>query len=341
MLAPAYCQPPKNLNAIRERHAKSRGSASPSESEYRSFVNNVLKAPNEATMLMKAGTKLLKESDESEYLDVYNQAFTAFPKEVGFNNGLSAPQPDYVEGLTRREYDPFPVTEVSGAVLYKDDPYSLTLPHLAGEWKGTGKDMEEGRVQSAYDGAALVYVRGQALDQIGKRDPPGHAAVTTFTTDGTNANFYAHYAAPSKTNKLEYHQYQYATANLVDSYQGFKDGRKGLRNQQDYARRQSKDLRDQLVGYWNEKHPLDDSALEETDACEYDDPDPVPDPNQGLDPDVAGYPVYYNQPTPAASNSPPAAGRASRSRKRKAPAPAPAPQRDPSEPPRRKSGRRR
>lgn len=93
-----------------------------------------------------------------------------------FNNSLSAPKPGFVEGFKMQEYDPFPVNEhVSGAVLYRDNPHSVTLPHLAGEWKGRGKDTEEARLQSAYDGAAVVYARNQALPHLGKSDPPGHA----------------------------------------------------------------------------------------------------------------------------------------------------------------------
>jgi len=34
--------------------------------------------------------------------------------------------------------------------------------------------MEEARLQGAYDGAALVYTRNQALSSVGKADPAGH-----------------------------------------------------------------------------------------------------------------------------------------------------------------------
>jgi hypothetical protein len=67
--------------------------------------------------------------------------------------------------------------------------------------------MEEAKLQSAYDGAALVYARDQALSLVGKPDPVGHAEITTFTTDGTNINFFAHYATPSEDDTLKYHQY--------------------------------------------------------------------------------------------------------------------------------------
>ncbi len=41
-------------------------------------------------------------------------------------------------------------------------------------------------MQSAYDGAAMVYARTQAFAYMGKPEPPSHASITTFTTDGTN-----------------------------------------------------------------------------------------------------------------------------------------------------------
>jgi hypothetical protein len=85
-------------------------------------------------------------------------------------------------------FDPFPVDEhVDGAVLFKDDPLSPTLPHLTGERKGRGEDMKQARLQSAYDGAALVYARNQALSYPEELDP----------TNGTNINFFTHHAAPS------------------------------------------------------------------------------------------------------------------------------------------------
>jgi len=79
-------------------------------------------------------SKLLKEYDDEGYKRAFNQQFTGFPKNVGFNNGLSAPQPDFVEGLEMEEFRPFPVNKhISGSVLYKDNTRSVTLPHIAGE----------------------------------------------------------------------------------------------------------------------------------------------------------------------------------------------------------------
>ncbi|KAK0621575.1 hypothetical protein B0T17DRAFT_508911 [Bombardia bombarda] len=297
---PVSSKPPENLEDIRERAVRSRATASPTEPEYRRYVNRVEVAPNEATMVVEVSGQLLKKYDDEGYNQVFNQAFTGFPKDVGFNNGLSAPQPDFVEGLAMREFRPFPVDEhVGGAVLYKDNPYSLTLPHLVGEWKGPGKDMAEAKLQNAYDGAALVYARNQALSYIGKPDPPGHAEVTTFTTDGTNLNLYAHYAALSADGTLEYHQYLIKSTSLIDSHQGLKDGRRGLRNEQDHARKQSYAIRDQL----KECRKQQSNALRPISEGG---PLPVADGTFGeKNEDETGYVVVEQpcQPTPAASSS--------------------------------------
>ncbi|KAJ4326180.1 hypothetical protein N0V84_003231 [Fusarium piperis] len=160
ILHPLQCKLPTNLEHLHKRYFRSRATASPSASEYESYANIVGDAPNKATMGIEVDQRLLKKYNDKGYYRVLDHAFTGFPKDVGFNNNLSAPQPDFVEGLKRQEYDPFPVDEqVNGAKLYKDNPLSLVLPRLAGEWKGPGMDMAKAKLQSAYDGAALVFAR--------------------------------------------------------------------------------------------------------------------------------------------------------------------------------------
>ncbi|KAK0730241.1 hypothetical protein B0H67DRAFT_561136 [Lasiosphaeris hirsuta] len=112
--------------------------------------------------------------------------------------------------------------------------------------EGHDGSMAEATLQSSYDGAALVYARSQALTYPGNSDPPGHASITTFTTNGTQLNFYAHYATPAGDGTLKYHQYPISSVNLAGTYQGHKDGRRRLRNAQDYAKTQSEELKDQL-----------------------------------------------------------------------------------------------
>lgn len=115
--------------------------------------------------------------------------------------------------------------------------------------------MNEAMIQSAYDGAALVYGRNQALSYLGKSDPPGHAEVTTFTTSGSILHFFAHYTALSEDDILQYHQYCYAST-ILNMYKKHKEGRRGLRNEQDYAQERSYALRDQLKEHWKQMEQL-------------------------------------------------------------------------------------
>ncbi|KAI1144735.1 hypothetical protein F4825DRAFT_467869 [Nemania diffusa] len=290
---PLHSKPPTNLEDLRKRHARSRETASPPETKYKHYVNNVGTAVNKATMVQKTSTYLLKDYDDDEsYNQSFNQSFTGFPDNVGFNNGLSAPQPDFVEGLEMEAYDPVPIDEyVSGAVLYKNNPSSLTLPHLAGEWK----------------------------------NPPGHAEVTTFTTDGTTLNQYAHYAEETEDGKTKYHQYRIKSTNLIDSYEDFKDGRRGLRNLQDHARNQSYALRDDLQEYYRQHRsdlqPIAKSSylpVPDTQANPYEDTNPYPtDEQYGDEADYEVVDEPYSEPSSSKSSHP------SEGHKRKASQPSP------------------
>ncbi|KAK0702167.1 hypothetical protein B0H67DRAFT_523877, partial [Lasiosphaeris hirsuta] len=192
--------------------------------------------------------KMLKEYPEKGYQESFSQALTRFPKDVGFNNGLSAARPDFVQGLVQQEFQHIAVNNIPGAVIHKDKRYPTTLPHIGGEWKKSGGDLKMAETQAGYDGAAFVYARNQALKEMGEADPAGHANVTTFTSDGRTLDIYTHHATPSKggDNNLQHHQHRVATADLTNSYQGFRDGYRMLRNAQDHARAQSYRLRDRL-----------------------------------------------------------------------------------------------
>ncbi|CAH0023371.1 unnamed protein product [Clonostachys rhizophaga] len=167
--------------------------------------------------------------------------------------------------------------------------------------------MREATLQSGYDGAALVYARNQALAFQGESDPPEHASIMTFTTNGTQVHFYAHYATPTEDGTLEYHQFPVKSTSLVNSHGEHKEGRRGLRNAQDHAREQSYALKDQLKEHYKQQrssslHPVATRVP----------PLPVPDVEPLVttqtyqdedDYEVVGpQPVY--QPTPPASSKP-------------------------------------
>ncbi|KLU90686.1 hypothetical protein MAPG_10538 [Magnaporthiopsis poae ATCC 64411] len=247
ILPPISSKPPANLDQILKRYARSRATASPPTSEHGLYNNNVSTASTKTTVLIEVSEPLKRHGDRG-YGREFNQPFTNIPLNAEYNNGLSAPpQPDFVEGLRKRTFTPFPVADsVPEAVIYEKDPFSLTLPHAAGERRERGKDLKKAELRAAYNGAATVYARNKARAYTGKSDPPGYAAVTTFATNGTILSTYAHYATPSPENELEYHQYEYASTHLGFSYKGYKEGRRGLRNAQDHAREQLYALKDQL-----------------------------------------------------------------------------------------------
>ncbi|KAK7422297.1 hypothetical protein QQZ08_009604 [Neonectria magnoliae] len=133
ILDPSVSEPPRNLKQICNRHAQRRASVSYSEPAYKQYLDQAPNAPNEDTMIYQVSPKLLKKPPVG-YQTVLNQSFAGLPEEVGFNDGLSAPQPDFVEGIRVKDYRPFPVDEfIHGAVLHKNDISSITLPHIARE----------------------------------------------------------------------------------------------------------------------------------------------------------------------------------------------------------------
>ncbi|UPK90959.1 hypothetical protein LCI18_001894 [Fusarium solani-melongenae] len=281
ILKPHQSKPPVNLGDIQERYALSRGTASPTESMYRDYINTVGKNPNEATTTFEFGGQLMKRYPNENYDLAINRVFTGLPEDVGFNKGLSAPQPDFVEGLTMEEFRSVPnVGQINGAILYKDVTSSVILPHLAGEFKKPGKDMEQARLQSAYDGAALVSGRNQALNSIGEPSTAGHAKITTFTTDGANLNLFAHYATPSEDGTAKYHQYYISSTNLTSSHENFREGYRQIRNAQDHAREESYKLRDQLKENWETRksQPAPLPSIEDEDDYQVIDREPICQP---------------------------------------------------------------
>jgi hypothetical protein len=70
-------------------------------------------------------------TSERGYRRAYNQPFNGFPKNVGFNDGASAAQPDMVEGFDLMRFDLFPVREeLGGAAVPSLGPNAITLPYL-------------------------------------------------------------------------------------------------------------------------------------------------------------------------------------------------------------------
>ncbi|KAI1491269.1 hypothetical protein F5X96DRAFT_632272 [Biscogniauxia mediterranea] len=257
----AHSKPPQNLEGLRACLTDTNTASFPPEPTYEDYIDIVGAAVNRETLIAEM-LPLFTRHPQKHRRRALNEPFKGLPINAGFNCDLPKPQPHYVEALHVQDYRPFPLDEhIECAILvpHKHRPdHSLALPHLAGEWASPGESMGEARLRSAYHGAALVYARNQALAYMGSPDPPRHAEVITFITDGTTLVFFAHYARapPDRYGiALEYHQYPVATVSLTSSRTEFEGGRVVIEHIQEGAYRRSCELRDRLLEHWRSTCP--------------------------------------------------------------------------------------
>lgn len=233
-----------NETALHKYLAKSRASNSPTMSQYQRFAEDMQNVENEKGVEKVMSRYVLKDAEgdldlrNMKYISRQDRQWLAFPKDVGFNNGLAAPKPDLVEGFNISTFPPT-VRELGGSATLVPGG-RIALPHFAMEFKNIGKDMHQAGFQAGYDGAAMVYGRNNALKHIDKKKeppphaavmtatsdgetwkPPSHAAVMTATSDGETWKAYAHYAHKNEeTGETEYHQvsiFQFGTLFVFHS----------------------------------------------------------------------------------------------------------------------------
>lgn len=234
---------------VKMRLLASRDSPSPIQSQYDKFADRIVTSSNKRGIIAVYSKYIFQDAEEVHFDMGYrrkeDKMWTEFPKDVGFNNGVPAPKPDIIEGLSRKFFPPT-IEHVEASKIVFDEPSYVALPHLAVEYKAREGSLYEAKVKAGYDGAAMVYGRNEALKFIEKADPPRQPAVLTATATGQEWNVYAHYAHPNDaTGREEYYQCRMAGGSM-ENLDEYKHGRKVLRNMQDFAREQVLDLRDRL-----------------------------------------------------------------------------------------------
>lgn len=190
----------------------SRRSASPTRDRHKVYTGKIQRNSSERELERHIESHIFQATGDNDelskilYVPKYDKQWMDFPRDVGFNNGLSPPKPDLIEGFWQTEF-PDTIYQLGGtATLVKAGGY-IAFPHFAAEFKDQGKDMHQAEVQACFDGAAMVYARDSALKFLGERDPPRHASVVTVKTDGDVWEAYAHYSHRNpKTGVLEYFQ---------------------------------------------------------------------------------------------------------------------------------------
>lgn len=97
----------------------------------------------------------------------------------------------------------------------------------------------------------MVHSRSVALKYLGMADTRRHASVLTAATDGTTWHIYAHYQdEEEESNTKVYHQFPVVSGTL-DSFQGFQQGYRVLRNAQDFTRRHATRLLEELNDHYD------------------------------------------------------------------------------------------
>jgi hypothetical protein len=250
VLVPRNSTQPNNFDETHNYLNRPRESASPSLDEYNQYLFDADTADNEDTLKLAVIGQLKKYNDGS-YRSAYNQQFTEYPSNAGFNDGLSTPKPDLIQGFNLEAFEPYPVKDqLGGSAVPTPSLYPITLAHMAGEFKRPGGDLIQARCQAAYDAACLVYGRNTARELMGRADPPGIAHVGSFISDGTHLTTFTHYAIKDASGKIVYHQWPVTDTNIQLSHQSFKIGRRQVRNLQDWTRENSYLLKKELLDYY-------------------------------------------------------------------------------------------
>lgn len=266
-ILPTYdAKQPANLKFLKERINRRRESPSPTRSEYDVAAHKIKIAENESTMAEEV-SKLLKDYRIKKYRRATDISVIDFPRDVGFNNGLSAAQAGLIKGLEIPQFDPFPIYEqLGGAAIPHIIPHGLALPHFAGAWKDQESEVKLAELQASYAGATLVYGRDAARLVLEDPDPVGDAHVVTFTSDGQVLHTFACYSSETQGRVL-YHQFPITNTFVTASYDEFRRARRQLRNLQDYANEASESLRDELKDKWTStRHAAEPGTGEEAEG---------------------------------------------------------------------------
>lgn len=236
-----------NFATAKACFGRARESPSPTVEQFEKFQQKVMVSENEREIEL-AMLPMLKEYEDANYNSVWNQQFNEFPRNIGFNDGLSAPKPDFVEGYLEKSFGPYRVKDrLGGSAVPTGARYPAALAHLAGEFKKSGGDLVLASQQAAYDAACLVFGRNNAATSIGEADAANTAHVGSFYTDGNQLAISIHYSAKDSSGETVYHQNRVYSGVIGDDHESFRTGWRHLRNAQDWSRENARKLRDGLI----------------------------------------------------------------------------------------------
>ncbi len=229
--------PPLNLEEIKLFLGQDRKSPDPGQTEFTTYEQQAETAPGEPGVKSALQDNILQRRKYGVYKIEHDQQFSRFPINVGFNNGLSAATPDWVEGYFKKYFDQNSTVELLGdSAVPTAVTFPIALAHLVGEFKKLGGNLATGSQQAAYAATCLVNGRDLARLSMQKSTEPGMAYVGSFVSDGHYLRISVHYTTEDPISKAtQYRQYLVFDANIQQDPEHFKDGRRRLRNLQDWT----------------------------------------------------------------------------------------------------------
>lgn len=253
---------PSNIMDICAILETGRNSPTPGQTEFAAFRSDVEISGNEISVGVVV-LSILKRCD-LPYKRALNQPFTKFPSKVGFNDGLSVAKPDLVEGYFAPAFKPYDFERpVADSAIPTQCEYPIAMSHLTGDFKKLGGNFRCGQHQAAYNAAFLVYARDQAGIAVNGPDKVDAAFVGSFICDGERLQISVHYSSKDSSGKTVYHQTPVFDRNIRMNRASFTDGRKHLRNLQDWAQENANEIRLALIAHdmQSDSDALDESIV--------------------------------------------------------------------------------
>ena len=241
---------PVNFDKVRTRLKQSRNSPDPDLQEFKDFCKRTQLSQNEQGVAQAVMPFLYRRTGEG-YIQVYDQKFTMFPSNGGFNNGLSPAKPGFIEAYVANTFKPYPlIRRLGGSAVPVPGRRPIALAHIAGEFKRLSGDMECAMCQVAYDAATLIYARNQACLAINKPDETKIACVGTFVLNGDQVYIVVYYLTKYAFGQTIYYHCPIFSDNFLLNYASFTLTYKHLQNLQEWAMENIMSLKTNFIAYY-------------------------------------------------------------------------------------------
>lgn len=170
----------------------------PPQSHYKIFAGRLDKATNETKTIDMYNIYVIQDSVDCHYesgyiaqpVKTWTGSSKALPSTIGWPVGTKT---QYARRLFEGQKFPPSIDEIKGTTLVKDDPDYITPPHMIVEYKAKNKSAYESKVQSTYNGAAMIFSRNEAFTYINKPEPPRQPAMLSATVVGPSWEVFGHY----------------------------------------------------------------------------------------------------------------------------------------------------